>query len=61
MFLCSIAGLCKGLDFTDSKKPHVELIGSVIGAASVILLFASLVGVIVFAIKLFALYLYGNV
>ena len=61
VFLGSIAGFCKGLDFVDSKKSNIQLIGIVIAGASGILLFASLVGVIVFAIKLFVFYLYGGV
>lgn len=61
VFLGSIAGFSKGLDFTDSEKTKLELIGTVIGGASVILMLASLAGVIVFAIKLFAFYLYGTV
>ena len=59
VFLGSVAGFCKGLDFTDSEKTNIETIGNVVAAASVILMFASLSGVIVFAIKLFAFYLYG--
>jgi len=61
VLLVSIAGFCKGLDFADSRKSKVEMIGTVITIASIILLFASLVGLIVFAIKLFIFYLYGIV
>lgn len=61
VFLGSIAGVCKGWDLADSKKPKVEMIGTVIGTASFILMLASLGGVIVFAIKLFVFYLYGTV
>lgn len=61
VLLGSIAGFCKGLDFADSKKSKVEMIGTVTAIASLILLFASLVGMIVFAIKLFVFYLYGTV
>jgi hypothetical protein len=61
VFLGSIAGFCKGLDFTDSKKSKVEMIGIVIAIASLILMLASLGGVITFAIKLFIFYLYGTV
>lgn len=61
VLLGSIAGFCKGLDFTDSKKFNEEMIGTVTAVASIILLFASLVGMIVFAIKLFVFYLYGTV
>ncbi len=59
VFLGSIAGFCKGLDFADSKKSKVEMIGTVIAIASLILMLASLGGVIAFAIKLFLFYLYG--
>lgn len=61
VLLGSIAGFCKGLDFTDSKKFKVEMIGTTIGVASFILMLASLAGVIIFAIKLFIFYLYGTV
>lgn len=61
VLLGSIAGFCKGLDFTDSKKSKVEIIGTVLAGFSFILIGASLIGVIVFAIKLFIFYLYGTV
>lgn len=61
VLLGSIAGFCKGLDFADSNKFNEEMIGPVTAIASLILLFASLVGMIVFAIKLFVFYLYGTV
>lgn len=61
VLLGSIAGFCKGLDFADSKKFKEEMIGTVTAVASIILLFASLVGMIVFAIKLFVFYLYETV
>jgi len=61
VFIGSIAGFCKGLDFSDSKKYNEEMIGIVTATASVIFLFASLVGMIVFLIKLFIFYLYGSV
>lgn len=59
VFLGSIVGFCKGLDFQDSRKRKVELFGTLIAIASVMLMVASLGGVIAFAIKLFILYLYG--
>lgn len=59
VFLGSIAGVSKGMDLADSKEPREEMTGNVISAASFITTLASLAGVIIFAIKLFALYLYG--
>ena len=61
VLLGSIAGFCKGLDFADSKKSKVEIIGTVLAGFSFILIGASLIGVIVFVIKLFIFYLYGTV
>ena len=61
VFLGSIAGFCKGLDFEESKKFNLEMIGFIIAAASFMFMLASLSGVIVFAIKLFIFYLYGTV
>ena len=61
VFLGSIAGVCKGWDLADSKKDNEQIIGTVIGTASFILMLASLTGVIAFAIKLFIFYLYGTV
>lgn len=61
VFIGSIAGFCKGLDFADSKKYNEVMIGTVTASASVIFLFASLIGTIVFVIKLFVFYLYGSV
>ena len=61
VLLGSIAGFCKGLDFADSIKSKVEIIGTVLAVFSLILMLASLGGVITFAIKLFIFYLYGTV
>ena len=61
VLLGSIAGFCKGLDFMDSKKSKVEIIGAVLAVFSLLLMAASFGGVIVFAIKLFIFYLYGTV
>lgn len=61
ILLCSIAGAGKGMDFVDSKNSNEEMIGTVMTVASFIVLFASLVGVIIFTIKLFIFYLYGSV
>ena len=61
VLLGSVAGFCKGFDFAESKKSKVEIIGTVIAIMSLILMFASLAGVITFAIKLFIFYLYGTV
>ncbi len=60
VLLGSIAGFLKGLDFTDSKKSKVEIIGTVLAVFSLVFMAASLAGVIVFAIKLFIFYLYGT-
>ena len=61
VFLGSLAGFCKSVYFADSKNSKVELIGTTTAVATLILTLASLVGLIVFAIKLFIFYLYGTV
>lgn len=61
VFLGSIAGFLKGLNFTDSEKPNIAMFGTLIAVASGVLMVASLSGVIAFAIKLFVFYLYGAV
>jgi hypothetical protein len=54
VLLGSTAGFCKGLDFAESKKSNkTEIIGTVLAVFSLILMLASLGGVIAFAIKLF--------
>ena len=61
VFLGSTAGLSKGVDFIASENPNVEMVGTVIAIALGMLVLTSLVGVIVFATKLFVFYLYGTV
>jgi hypothetical protein len=59
VFLGSITGVSKGLDFTDSEKPNVEMLGTLITVASAMFMGASF-GVIVFAIKLFVFICMGR-
>ena len=59
MFFGSVAGLCKALDFVNSKKSNVEIFGVVLAIAIIMLMFAGISGMVVFTIKLFILYLYG--
>lgn len=59
VFLGSVVGFWKGLDLQDSKKSNEQMIGTLMGMVSFLLVLVSLGGVIVFAIKLFILYLYG--
>ena len=59
VFLGSVVGVRKGLDFTDSEEPNIEMFGTLITVASVIFMGAGSVGVIIFATKLFSFYLYG--
>lgn len=61
VFLGSLAGFCKAVYFADSKNSKVELIGTTTAIATFILTLASVIGLIVFAIKLFIFYLYGTV
>lgn len=61
VLLGSLAGTYEGMKFLDSKKLKEEIMGAVITAASIILLFASLLGMIVFTIKAFGFYLYGTI
>lgn len=61
VFLGSLAGFCKSIYLADSENSKVEVIGTTIAIATFILTLASVVGLIVFAIKLFIFYLYGTV
>ena len=59
VLLGAIAGTYKGLELSDSERSNIEIFGAVITIAAIVLMFASIGGVITFVIKLFILYLYG--